>query len=242
MGLKIFLLGVIIIFTGCSENEARKTEDTSGVEMKQGAMDEVDPIEEVTLKKARYRLTFTSLWDRDDHLGRPSNAHFSPIVLTVHNEAHRLLPIGEFTGKALERVAEVGVPTDLNQEIARDKSSGSVLSSLNTRNQNVPSQLTQIIEFEATTDFSLVSFVTMIAPSPDWIVGQDSLDLHDGADFLVSTGEINLYAYNAGTEDGDRGGNFSINNRATQNPTPIERLRGRGFDKPFAKVVIKQVQ
>ncbi len=94
MGLKIFLLGLLTIFAGCSENEARETEGAAGVEMKQESMNEpVDPVEEVTLKKARYRLTFTSLWDKGDHLGRPGNAHFSPIVLTVHNEGHRLLPI-----------------------------------------------------------------------------------------------------------------------------------------------------
>ncbi|MGH1468162.1 MAG: spondin domain-containing protein [Bdellovibrionales bacterium] len=241
----VVVLGYLVLFTGCSENEAKSLEEMASVEMKENTGQEGpsdDPVKESIVKKATYRLTFTSLWEKDDHLGRPEGAHFSPIVLTVHNENHVLFPIGELTGKGLERVAEVGNPTDLNVEIAEDKRRGNVLSSLNTKNQDVPKQLVQTIDVEVNFGFPLISFVTMIAPSPDWIVGLDSLELHDGEKFLESTGEIDLYAYNAGTEDGDRGGNFSINNSATRNPTPIEKLKGRGFDKPFAKVVLQKIK
>jgi hypothetical protein len=34
--------------------------------------------------EATYQITFTSKCNRRDHLSRPSNAHFSPIVLTFH--------------------------------------------------------------------------------------------------------------------------------------------------------------
>lgn len=239
------VIGLIAIgLIGCSGNEAETIErkDSASVEMKQGGLQEdEDSQEAVVAKTAMYRLTFTSLWNKNSHVSLPGNAHFSPIVLTVHNDDHRLLPIGELTGKGLELVAELGKPEDLNKEIAQDKKSGSVLSSLNTSNQFVSKVLVQTVDITVSQDFPLLSFVSMVAPSPDWIVGLDSLILFDGDSFIKDTGDIDLYALNAGTEEGDRGGNFSIKNSSTRNPTPIEKLRGRGFDAPFAKVRIQQL-
>ncbi len=224
MKKKIIILSVLLFSMACSGKNSKTLDESEG-----------------SLTKAKYRLTFTSLWNVTDHLNQPSSAHFSPVVLTVHNDGHRLLPVGELTGSSLENVAELGNPTEINKDILVEQNLGTVLQSINTSNQFVPSQLSQVIEFEVSLEHSMVSFVTMIAPSPDWVVGLDGRSLHDGTKFIDSTGSINLYAYNAGTEDGDFGGNFSLNNNPTTNPTPIERLTGLGFNKPFAKVIIEKI-
>jgi hypothetical protein len=97
------------------------------------------------------------------------------------------------------------------------------------------SESSQTFKITVTKDRPLVSFVTMIAPSPNWVVGLDSLNLvQDGV--FVNTYKQSLNAYDAGTEEGDRGENFSTNNASTNPKQRINKLSGRGFDTPFAEV------
>ena len=70
------------------------------------------------------------------------------------------------------------------------------------------------LEVIVSEDYPLVSIVSMIAPSPDWIVGVDAMNLIVDGDFVASK-EVDLYAYDAGTEGGDTAGNFSIDNDET---------------------------
>ncbi len=221
MKTNFIVLGVLLFLIACSGKDSNALEED--------------------LNKVKYRLTFTSLWNEKDHLGQPVTAHFSPIVLTVHDQRHTLFSVGELTGRSLEEVAEHGNPTQINKDILIDQNLGKVLSFINTKDQFISTQSTQVIEFEVSLEHSMVSFVTMVAPSPDWIVGLDGFSLYDGTKFIDNTASIDLYAYNAGTEEGDFGGNFSLNNNPTQSPTPIQRLTGEGFNKPFAKVTIQRI-
>src|SRR5438128_6112303 len=50
-------------------------------------------------------------------------------------------------------------------------------------------------------DFPLVTLVSMIAPSPDWFVGVDSLSLL-ADDQWVTNKVVTLYAMDAGTDSG----------------------------------------
>jgi hypothetical protein len=51
----------------------------------------------------------------------------------------------------------------------------------------------------------------MIAPSPDWFIGIDAFNLFPNNKWISDT-TINLFGYDAGTEEGDV---FSLNNPAT---------------------------
>ena len=51
----------------------------------------------------------------------------------------------------------------------------------------------------------------MLAPSPDWFVGVNGINLFSGNKWIIDT-TINLYPHDAGTEEGDI---FGYNNPAT---------------------------
>ena len=59
--------------------------------------------------------------------------------------------------------------------------------------------------------YSMVSLITMIAPSPDWFVGVDSYDLC-GINGWKEKVTMDLLPWDAGTENGQT---YSLNNRAT---------------------------
>ena len=192
--------------------------------------------------QAMYEITFTSLWDAGAHLGRPRSAHFSPLVISSHTADYVLFPKGDLANSALEDVAELGRTGLIQRELNSAVSQGVVDSFTITENQFVPGTPVQTVVFEVSKEASLFSLVSMIAPSPDWIVGVNSISLvNSQGEFIEDTGDIMLFAYDAGTEDGDRGGNFSINNNATANPTPIEILTGRGFEQPFALLRLRKI-
>ena len=65
----------------------------------------------------------------------------------------------------------------------------------------------------------------MVAPSPDWFVGVAGLSLLDAQGQWLAERTVDLYPWDAGTEDGD---GFSMNNAATAPPGTIENLRGIG--------------
>ena len=68
------------------------------------------------------------------------------------------------------------------------------------------------INVQVTSNFSKVSIITMLAPSPDWFIGIDSVDLCDNDKWRESMNVTMLPPYDAGTEDGTA---FSTNNSAT---------------------------
>ena len=60
------------------------------------------------------------------------------------------------------------------------------------------------IDFEVNPEYPLVTLITMIAPSPDWFVGVAGLSLLDGSGRWRKRVDVDLYPYDAGTEDGGR--------------------------------------
>lgn len=188
-----------------------------------------------------YDVTFESLWDANDHAGFPDTAHFSPILTVSHNADYRLFGIGEMATRGLEQLAETGKLSRINSELSSAEEEGS-LGSMTETEDLYPDRDGPTLSFPITVteDHSLVSLATMIAPSPDWFVGIDSLDLRAG-DTFVEEVTLDLYAINAGTEDGDEEGNYSIDNPATDPQEAISTLTGaEGYDTPFARVTFRK--
>lgn len=190
---------------------------------------------------ATYEVTFTNLWNAEDHVRFPGNAHFSPIIAVNHNDDFELFAVGERVSDGFEQLAELGNNSLLKDELKlaeeQEKSIGKVTESNsffpNTKGEEI------IFETSVTREKPYLSLATMIAPSPDWIVGFSSLPLYtDGA--FVKTIQLDLYALNAGTEEGDIAGNFSIRNEATVPQNKVSPLwRTRGLNRPFATVTLK---
>lgn len=227
--LNITLLSTFVTFFACGSKEEMKDKTNS-------------ELREITDGEAKYKVTFTNLWNEKDHVKFPGNAHFSPVVSVSHDESFKLFQVGEKSSLALEEVAESGATTLITDVLSQAKKAGKALESSQTA-AFFPKNVNEAIEFEVIVSkkFPLLSFVSMIAPSPDWIVGQNSINLIQNNKFIENL-EFDLYAMDAGTEKGDSAGNFGINN-ADQNPKKvISELRSiAGFKVPFAKVVITKL-
>ena len=167
-----------------------------------------------------YRIVFESLWSATRHGAvnlYPSNAHWSPLVVASHNEDYVMWRVGTVASTGLKNVAERGATTALQNEL---KTTRNVLdfavasSSINANEMN----LRFTLEFQVDANHSLVSAITMMAPSPDWFVGIRDVDLCNGnvwrtADYLREN-----FPYDAGT---DSGATFTASNAATTPPVPI---------------------
>lgn len=190
----------------------------------------------------KYQVTIVSNWNVMDHVSVPGNAHFSPVVSVAHNEKYQLLSIGGMATEGLQELAETGRTGLIVREIQVAMQTGKIGNLVVTQNQFVKDQLRQTFTVTVTPETPYLSFVTMIAPSPDWIVGLSKVRLFD-RETGFSKGTVQpqaLYAIDAGTENGDFGGNFSINNEST---TPRQRIgffskSAKGFTAPFAYVTI----
>ena len=77
------------------------------------------------------------------------------------------------------------------------------------------------IDVEVTANFSKVSIITMLAPSPDWFIGIDSVDLCDNGTWRESMNVTMLPPWDAGTDDGT---GFSSTNAATNPPVNITEI------------------
>ena len=77
------------------------------------------------------------------------------------------------------------------------------------------------INVEVTANFTKVSIITMLAPSPDWFIGIDSVDLCNNGTWRESLNITMLAPYDAGTEDGTA---FSLSNAATSPHVNISEI------------------
>ena len=77
------------------------------------------------------------------------------------------------------------------------------------------------IQVEVTSNFSKVSFISMLAPSPDWYVGIDSHDLCDNGKWRETWNVTFLPPYDSGTDSGLQ---FTSPNQVTNPPADIFRI------------------
>ena len=188
---------------------------------------------------ARYRLTFEGTWTRTATPGgMPGNAHFSPLIGAVHNEDLEVWRPGRTASPELEQVAEIGVNRRMRAFLERR---GAQVLEWFEKNPGRGGTARTTIEFEATRDHHRVTLVTMIAPSPDWFVGVAGLDLLDRQGEWLTSREVDLFPYDAGTEEGTE---FSLDNAATVPRGTITSIRGMGkfTDAPMAKLTFELLE
>lgn len=161
-----------------------------------------------TLNGQTYELTFDALWSASDHPTNfpagvwpdvPSAAHYSPIIGASHREVMTIWSAGEMAIEGVENVAETGNRAALESMI--DGSPNVLSKILHPAGFASPDVTVGPITFDVNDENPLVSFVTMVAPSPDWFTGVSRLDLRDNGEFVDSL-TVDLFAYDAGTEDG----------------------------------------
>ena len=167
--------------------------------------------------EAKYTIEITGKWTEPDFTV-PVGVHFTSVAGMVHNNSTYLWRIGTNASLGVENVAETGSTTNLRSEIDSIVAKGLAIS-LVVINAPSPNGKTKTAIY-CNSNFSRISFQSMIAPSPDWFIGLDAFNLYPNNQWISDT-TINLYVNDAGTEDGDV---FGYNNPATIPQENIQQL------------------
>ena len=167
---------------------------------------------------ATYRLTFKATWSSDTHAKNfPTNPHFSPLIGGLHNNKTTIWERGKIASTSVEIMAETGATSAMISAMKDDKNidvtiKGSLLS---------PSPKSKSITFKVNKSHPYLSIVSMLAPSPDWFIGVNSLNLMDENNKWITEKIIDLKLYDAGT---DSGVSFSSANSNTHPKELIKTL------------------
>jgi len=159
--------------------------------------------------EARYRVTFDATWSSATHPGAwPPGAHWSTLVGAVHNDRVSFWRAGAPASPGIENMAERGATSTLATEIQPALQSGDALVLLIDQSGGLSSPGSKSLlyqagryDFPVDLDHPMITLVSMVAPSPDWFVGVHDLSLLENGRW-TDTKEIQLFAYDAGTDDG----------------------------------------
>jgi hypothetical protein len=169
---------------------------------------------------ADYILTFESTWSSETHpTNFPSNPHFSGLIGAIHDKNIVFWEEGKPASIGIKEMAEKGLKDSLQHEVSQAiqmnyasivLSGGGIASS--------PGSVS--LSFQMSSDFPLVTIVSMLAPSPDWFVGVSALDLTENGKWIENK-TVDLYVYDAGT---DSGSEYTSPNQITSPPENIAKI------------------
>jgi hypothetical protein len=166
---------------------------------------------------AQYTVKFDATWTATTHpVSYPAGAHFSGLIGGTHDSGVTFWEAGGVASPGIESMAEVGAKTLLTNEVnaaigagtAGEVISGAALFT-------VPGSVQT--SFTVSTDHPLATVVTMIAPSPDWFLGVNGLDLLASGDWTDEI-VVELLPWDAGT---DSGTTYNSPNQDTNPQDPI---------------------
>jgi len=177
--------------------------------------------------QASYTVTFTSNWTQTAHPhssgNLPSNAHWSKLVGATHNSDVVFLEMGEVASQGVENIAEQGSNGVFFSEVDAAITAGDAYYLVDGSGLATAEGQIIISDIEVNEDFPLLTLLSMIAPSPDWMIAVNSVNLLDGNSDWIDQIDIDLYPYDAGT---DSGVDYTSPNNDTDPQEPISSLQG----------------
>ncbi|OUS02548.1 hypothetical protein A9Q86_03325 [Flavobacteriales bacterium 33_180_T64] len=195
---------------------------------------------------ASYNITFTSDWENEiidpikgnSTIAIPGNAHWSNLVGTTHNSNYTMVEMGTLASTGIKDVAELGnndaLMTEVNTQITNENADQWLQQSFSPFAAISSATLSNVV---VNSDYPLLSLVAMIAPSPDWMIAINSINLRDGNTWKNEI-ILQLFPYDAGT---DSGTTYTAANQVTvPNFEPISVLINEGpFNaKPIGTMTI----
>jgi hypothetical protein len=153
---------------------------------------------------ARFQVRFDATWSPETHPASypAGSSHWSGLVGGVHNERVHFWREGEAASEGIRMMAELGSQPRLLSEVNAAAAAGDAQFTLSGGGIN-PSPGTRVLVFPQPMrrEFPLVTLCSMIAPSPDWFVGVDSVSLIDQGRWVTNKA-VTLYGFDAGTDSG----------------------------------------
>lgn len=174
---------------------------------------------------ATYDINFTSTWNSADHGTLPGNAHWSNLVGANHNSNITFLEMGGTATQGIENVAELGSNSVFNAEVQSAINNGDAEQWLEQSFAPFAAiSSATLTDITVSEDFPLLTVLSMIAPSPDWIIAVNSLNLWDtNMNKWKDSFTVDLYPYDAGTEEGF---GYSTSNAPTVPRSVITNIAG----------------
>ncbi|MFX1283379.1 MAG: spondin domain-containing protein [Promethearchaeota archaeon] len=172
------------------------------------------------LEDVEYKVTFLSTWSVKSHpYNFPNNPHFSGLIGVTHKESILFWEVGELATPGIKNMAELGKKDPLDDEINTAIKNGHAYTLLSGEGiSKSPGNVS--LTFKLNKNYSIVTLVSMIAPSPDWFIGVSGLNLYND-DTWIDEKTVPLYPYDAGT---DSGITYVAENDATTPPEPISLI------------------
>ena len=173
-----------------------------------------------------YQVKFFADWTATNY---PANypaplANFTPMIGATHNDDVIFWEPGGISTLGIKNMAELGANKALRNEIYEAMDAGDAFYLIQGDGiGDLPGEVTH--NFVVSGAYPLLTFVTMIAPSPDWFIGVGGLDLCEGLFWRASV-ELDIYAYDAGT---DGGADYQSDDTPLEPYQPISMLT----DAPF---------
>ena len=191
VGIALTVL-LLLIFTR-GGNQAEEVVENAITEMDTEDLHETSEAEQTAIYKIEYDVP----WSTSTHPDTlPPGPHVSPIVVVSHMDENDLFASGTKATDGIEIMAETGATKVLADEISDNSS---ILNSVVGTRIDVPGSNTLKLEFDQ--DHSLISAVSMLAPSPDWFVAIDNVELFRDGQWLEKI-ELTMKPYDAGTDSG----------------------------------------
>ena len=173
--------------------------------------------------RATYSIRILGSWDRGvTPEGVPSGDHFTTFVGGIHNDQVTFLQDGQTASSGVESMAEVGGTSRLQSEVNAQKPNADRAVTFGAPSVTGTRTHTGVT---FTSDHPRITLTSMIAPSPDWFVGVSGRSLLNSSGNWLDSLTVNLYPWDAGTENGSQ---FSLSNPPTNPRGVITSIRGRG--------------
>lgn len=155
--------------------------------------------------EAKYEVAFEGMWSRHTHpKDFPSNSwltRFSDVIGASHTTHYRFWDYGAIASEGLRQVAERGSTRMLESELkSHSQHIRTIIKARGISYPNVTGKTFAV--FRVDRRHHLMSLVSMIDPSPDWIVGVSGLELCLKNCSWIEAKVLNLYPWDAGTDSG----------------------------------------
>lgn len=173
---------------------------------------------------AYYDITFTSTWNATQHTSIPSNAHWSRLVGATHKVENTYMEVGQLASTGIKKVAEQGINSDFMMEVQNSPNSNEWFNEPLDPYGAIGSVTLSNVEF--TLEHNLITLVSMVAPSPDWFMAVNSLNLRNTTNTAWKGDfSIDVFTYDAGTDGGTT--YAAINDPIS--PVAITKINGTPF-------------
>lgn len=165
---------------------------------------------------ATYDFSLTTIWNSTDHTSVPPGAHWSALVGATHSIENEFVEIGAVAPNTdgIKDIAELGNSNNFRNEVNTAIALTKANQWINAGGLGNPVGTFIYNDLEVNENFPLITLVSMVAPSPDWFIAVNSVNLRTDNTAINNgwkdTFTLDVFAYDSGTDDGTDYGSANI--------------------------------